>query len=333
MRRLSLILSALTILGVVTLTGCRSQAAVAAYVDDSTISMSELAAAVDARMADPNIAAVVEVGDPDYQRVVLGQLVQQTTYRMLAERFDSTVTDGQVARKLDELLSADPAQDVDELFARLAAEASLSEIDVRENVRQILVRERVAAAEGLDAAVQESALRERYEQVKGELSTLEFGYLTVPDQQTADSILAVLRGNPSTYEALAATYAGPYTEPRLTLATVSEIPTLLQEQFLQTASGDGFTVSVPETGGVVVGFVNDVAVPEFEAVRETLRDEAASTVDASVRAVVEEFVAGLDIDINPTFGSLEQGQVVTVVGGVVRILDETDSAGPGSGNR
>ena len=322
MRRLSLILPVVTVLVVAALAGCRTEPAVAAYVENLTISTDELAAAVDQRLADENIAAVVEPGDADYQRLVLSQLVQQSIYRILSADYGVEVTDRQVQDKLDELLSGDGPQGGEDVFARLAAEQMLSELDVRENVRQALIRAAIAAEEGLDGPTQEPALRQRYEEIKDQLSMIELGFITVPDQETADTTLATVLADPDSYDDLAATYAGPNTQPVLRRAPLSDVPGPLLPSVSQTAAGQGFTVAIPDTGGIVVGYVASLEVPSFEEVRSEIRTEAASGVDAAVGPIVTEFVSGLDIDINPRYGSLDQGRVVPDSGGVVRILED-----------
>jgi len=321
-RRLSLILPVVTVLVVAALAGCRTEPAVAAYVENLTISTDELAAAVDQRLADENIAAVVEPGDADYQRLVLSQLVQQSIYRILSADYGVEVTDRQVQDKLDELLSGDGPQGGEDVFAQLAAEQMLSELDVRENVRQALIRAAIAAEEGLDGPTQEPALRQRYEEIKDQLSMIELGFITVPDQETADTTLATVLADPDSYDDLAATYAGPNTQPVLRRAPLTDVPGPLLPSVSQTAAGQGFTVAIPETGGIVVGYVASLEVPSFEEVRGEIRTEAASGVDAAVGPIVTEFVSGLDIDINPRYGSLDQGRVVPDSGGVVRILED-----------
>lgn len=323
MRRLFLTLPAVSLIAVLTLAGCRTEPSIAAYVGDFTISIDQLADAIDERMADDNIAAVVEPGDPDYQRVVLSQLVQQAIYRVLSADYDVEVSDRDVQDKLDELLSGDNAQSAEDVFAQLAAEQMLAEIDVRENVRQALAREAIAAEEGLDGPIQEPALRQRYEEIKDQLSTVTLGFITVPDQETADTTLAAVLADPGSYEGLAATYAGPNTQPTLRSAPVTDVPGPLLPNVQQTLAGQGFTVAIPETGGIVVGYVAAREVPPFEAVRSQVSVEAAAGVDAAVTEIVTEAVAGFDIDINPRYGSFDQGRVVPGDGGgVVRILED-----------
>ncbi len=323
MRRLYLTLPVLSLLTVLTLVGCRAEPSVAAYVGDRTITTDQLTAAIEDRMDDPNIAAVVEPGDPDYQRFVLGLLIKEVEYRLLSDSYGVAVTDREVAVKLDELLSTEGAEEVEALFARLAAEEMVAEIDVRENVRQALIREAIAVEEDLDAPIQEPALRQRYEELKDQLSTIELGVITVPDQETADATLEALLEDPSAYAGLATTYAGPDTLPALSSSAVSDVPAQLLPSVLQTAAGQGFSVVIPGINGIVVGYVASLQVPTFEETEEQLRVESAGGVDAAAGEIVAEFISGLDIDINPRYGSLDQGRVVPGSdGGVVQILED-----------
>lgn len=323
MRRRHLTLPLLSLLTVLALAGCRTEPSVAAYVEDRTITTDQLSAAIQDRMADPNIAAVVEPGDPDYQRFVLSLLIKEVEYQLLSDAYDVAVSDREVEVKLDELLSGDNADEVDALYARLAAEERVAEIDVRENVRQALIREEIAVAEQLDAPIRDPALRQRYEQLKDQLSTIELGVITVPDQETADATLQVLVADPSGYADLAAAYVGPATYSSLTSSAVSDVPPELLPSVLQTPAGQGFTVAVPGISGIVVGYVASSDVPTFEEAREQILAEAASGVDAAAGEIVNEFVSGLDIDVNPRYGSLDQGRVVPGTdSGVVQILED-----------
>ncbi len=327
MRRLTLVLPVLALVALGALTGCRTEPSVAAYVGDRVISTDQLADAVEERMADDNIAAVVDPGDPEYQRLVLSQLIQQTVYQVMSESYDVSVSDRDVQIKLDELLADDAQQSIEAVYAQLATEQQLSEIDVRENVRQALTREEIAAVEELDGPTQLAALRDRYEQIKDQLSTIELGFITVPDQVTADATLAALLADPASYPQLAATYAGPYTQPTVVSSPVSELPSELVPSVLLTPVGQGFTVDIARTGGIVVGYVAALEVPPFAEVEDQIRVEASRGVDAAVGDLVTAFVSDLDIDINPRYGSFDEGQVVPPAdGGVVRILEDAGTA-------
>lgn len=320
-RRLRLSLPFLSLFAVLALSGCRTEPSVAAYVEDVTISTDELAAAVEERLADENIAAVIAPGDADYQRVVLDQLVQKAIYEIISADYDVQISDRAVEARLDELLSGD-VEDAEATYARIAAEQSLAQIDVVQEVRRILTREAIAAEEEVDGPIQEPALLQRYEEIRDQLTTIELGFITVPDQDTADTLLEGLLADPSSYPALAATYAGPNTAPALVSGPSAEVPGPLMPSVAQTPAGQGFTVAVPEVG-IVVGFVASLEVTPFEEVRDQLRSEAFGGVNAAALEIVAGIASGLDIDINPRYGSFDQGQVVPEVGGgVVQILED-----------
>ena len=107
---------------------------------------------------------------------------------------------------------------------------------------------------------------------------------------------------------------------------MADPPAQLAPSVLQTPVGQGFTLAVPEAGGIVVGDVASLVVPSFEQLRDQLLAEAAAGVDEAARQFVAEAVAGLDIDINPRYGSFDEGQVVPDSGGgVVRLPEDVDA--------
>lgn len=320
-RRQSLVLPFIALLTLGVLTGCRAEPSIAAYVGDLSISTDQLAAAIDARMADPNIAAVVEPGDAEYQRLVLFQLVRQAEYRLLSDAYEVDVRDREVLVWLDDQLAQEGAPSRDDFYANAASNQQLSEIDVLEYFRQLLIRQEIAAVEGLDGPTQDATLRARYEEIKNQVSTIEVGFITVPDQDAADVILAALLADPGSYPALAAANPGPNTVPSVTSSSIADLPADLLPSVLQTAVGQGFTLAVPDAG-VVVGYVASLDVPTFEAVEAQIRAEAAGGVDGAAAEVVSAFVADLDIDINPRYGSLGDEAITPESGGVVQILED-----------
>ena len=57
------------------------------------------------------------------------------------------------------------------------------------------------------------------------------------------------------------------------------LPPVLAEQVVATPAGQGFTQTVPEVQGVVVGFVAGSVTPTFEEVREQLAQQAGTEAD------------------------------------------------------
>ncbi|SFL21488.1 peptidyl-prolyl cis-trans isomerase [Geodermatophilus ruber] len=302
--------------------GCRTSPNVAAYVGDGRVTVAELEAAVDARLADPDLAAATEGREDEFTRLVLTRLVQAEIYAVAAEEYDVAAADDDVRALLDELIGD---QDPEALYAQAAAQG-VARADIFETVRQQLVRQRIAVAEGLAEGLTEEALRAEYEAARSGLEQVRLGYVTVPDQATADAALAALQADPAGYPALAAQYPGGTTLPELQPRAAEEVPAVLAEQVDAAAPNTGFTTTVPEIPGVLVVFVGEPAIPSFEEVRPQLEDTAEAEADDAAQQLVADVRAGLDVTVNPRFGVIEEGAIVPADGGVVDILEGTAGA-------
>lgn len=329
-RSLRLVVAAIAaLLAVVGLTGCRNDPSVAAYVGDQQITVSELQQAVDQRLSDPAVAKAAQGKDAQFTRQVLGLLIEQKVYASVSDRYGVTVPNDQVENRIGELLGGnDPVQ----VYAQLAGQG-IGREDVFENVRQQLIRQKLAAAKGLADGLTEQALKARYQQVKSSLAQVQMGYITVPDQATADAVLAQLTANPASYPTLAAQYAGNYTQPQIQTFTSDQIPAPLADAVSKAAPGTGFTIPIAQTGGVVVGFVAGVTYPSYEEVRPQLVQEASTAIDDKAKAQVDAVRSQLDVRVNPRFGEYKNGGVSPATGGLVDILSgSTASAASPSGS-
>lgn len=323
---------AVGLVGVAVLAGCRTSPDVAAYVGDAEVTVAELRTAVDQRLADPDIAAYAAADETGYVRKVLGLQVAEEVYDAAARRYDVTVTDAEVSRRIDTLLAGASRDDV---FRQLAQQQGVNAADVEENIRQQLVRVELASASG-QADLSEAALQARYEQSRGALTQVQLGIITVPDQATADGVLAGLVADPASYPAVAGRYPGDNTLPAVREFSPTDLPPVLAEAVARTSPGQGFTQAVPEAGGVVVGFVSGTVTPTFAEVRDQLAQQAGTEADQAGAAVVGAFQDEVDVTVNPRYGILEEGQIVPVEGGVVQLLEDTAAdtaagAAPGAG--
>jgi peptidyl-prolyl cis-trans isomerase SurA len=310
------------------LTACRTSPTVAAYVGDTHVSVAELEDAVSERLSDDAIAEWAAGREEEFTRRVLALLVQEEVHAAAAERYDVRVGNDDVRRRIGALLGSD---DPDAVYERLAVEQGVGREDVFENVRQQMIRQEIAESEGRAEAPGEGELRARYDEVREDLAQTSFGYITVPDQATADAVLAQLTANPAAYPTLAAQYAGAYTLPALEERAPDDIPPPLAEGVAEAAPNTGFTVPIPEAGGVVVAFVAGTVYPEFDEVRPQLEEEAAGQADAAGAELVNAVREDLAITINPRYGVLEEGRLVPADGGVVDILGDEPPAEGGPG--
>jgi peptidyl-prolyl cis-trans isomerase SurA len=296
---------------------------VAAYVGDEQITTAELDSAVDERVADGDVAAYARANGEDFTRRVLSLLVQEQVYAAAAARYDVEVSDGAVRDRIDELLGG---QDPASVYLNLAKQG-ISRADVFENVRQQLVRRQIAVAQGKADGLSDAQLRARYEQEKASLAKVSLGYITVPDQPTADAVLAALTAAPDSYPTVAAQHAGPYTLPALEARAADKIPAPLAQGVAAAAPNTGFTLAVPETGGVVVTFVVGTVYPAFEDARPDLEKQAADEADKAGSTLVADVRKDLEVTVNPRFGVLKDDALVPADGGVVDILGDKGSGG------
>jgi hypothetical protein len=308
----------LLIIAVSGLTACRTSPNVAAYVGDARVTVSELEAAVDERLADSDVAAWAAGREDEFTRAVLSQLVEAEVHAAAAERHGVRVGDDEVRRRIAALLG----DDADMVYERLAAEQGISRADVFHRVRQQVIRQRIAESTGRVEASDEAGLRDRYEEIRESLARVSFGYITVPDQAVADTVLAQLTADPGSYPALASQYAGTYTLPAIEARAPDQVPPPLAEGVAAAEPNTGFTLAVPETGGVVVTFVAGPVYPEFDEVRPQLEQESARESDAAGAELVAEVREDLGVTVNPRYAQETEGGAVDILG------DE----GPGEGD-
>jgi peptidyl-prolyl cis-trans isomerase SurA len=305
------------------LSACRTSPTVAAYVGDEQVTVSQLEAAIAERRDDPEVDAFAENDPGAFTRRVLTLLVQEKVHAAAAERYDVEIGDDDVRARIDELLGQD---DPEAVFGQLAAQG-VGRADVFENVRQQLLRQNIAVQEGAAEGLTEEGLRAAYEEASQNPTTVQLGYITVPDQATADQVLAELTADPASYPAVAARYPGQYTLPQLEQTPPDQIPGPLAQQAATAEPGTGFTVALAEVGGVIVGFVGPY--PPFEEVRPQLEQQAAEAAAQAGNDLVEKVRSDLDVTVNPRFGEFEEGQLAPGGGDVVDLLEDdgtTDGA-------
>ena len=311
------------------LAGCRTSPTVAAYVGDEQVTVAELDDAVAARLADPDIAGYAQADPAGFTRQVLTLQVGEEVYAEVARRYDVEVSDGDVRDRLAELIGDN---DPDAVYTQVAQQQGADRDDVFENVRQQLVRRELAVQAG-KADLSDAALQDRYASSAGQFNQVQLGIITVPDQATADAVLAQLTADPASYPAVAAQYAGNNTLPAVQSFAPDEVPDVLADSVTNTPPGQGFTQVVPEAGGVVVGLVAGVSVPAFADVRDQLADQAASEADQAGTALVSAVRDDLRRRVNPRYGVLDDGQIVAGDGGVVKVLEDAgDAAGSTAGD-
>ncbi len=304
--------------------GCRSDPSVAAYVGDEQVTVDELQTAVDTRLEDPALAEAAAGREDEFTRLVLTRLVTAELYDRVAQRYGITVDDAEVQARLDELLAG---EDPEAVYAQAAAQG-VARADVFETVRQQLLRQRVAESQGLAGELGEEELRAAYEQQAPSLAQVRLGYVNVPDQAAADAAVAALNADPGAYPAIAAQYPGQATLPEVTTRAPADVPAPLADVVGSAAPNSATSLTVPDLPGVLVVFVGEPAVPSFEEARPDLEEAALADADAAAQELVADVRAGIDVTVNPRYGTIEDGAVVPSDDGVVDLLEEAGGTAP-----
>jgi parvulin-like peptidyl-prolyl isomerase len=322
----SLLAGAAAVLAVAGLAGCRTDPGVAAYVGDGKITVAALESAVDARLADPAIAAYAQADRDSFTRRVLSLLVLERVYDAAAQQYHVAATDDEALQYLGQVVGA---SGVDQEFQQ-DAQQGFTRDDVLELLREQLLRLRIAGATGASDALSEESLRAQYQKDLAQYQQYTLGYVTVPDQPTADAVLAQLQAQPAAYPQIAAAFPGSNTLPQLTPYPTAKIPAF-GDQVAATPPGTGFTSPVQGVG-VVVTFVAAVTTAPFEQVRDQVEASVRDGVDTAGQQVVDGFRDFIGVTVNPRYGVVKDQLVVQDTGGVVDILDEDrQPASPSAG--
>jgi hypothetical protein len=306
------------------LTACRTSPNVAAYVGDERVTVTELENAVERRLEDPELAAFAAEQPAVYTRQVLSLLVGAEVHTAAAERYGVRVDDDDVQRRLRGLLAG---SDADAQYSQLA-QRGIGRADVFETVRQQLVQQEIAKAEGAAEEPTEAELQASYEDVREELAEVSFGYITVPDEAIAAGVLAQLTADPASYPAVAAQYPSPTTLTALETRAPDDVPPPLAAGIAAAEPNTGFSTPVPEAGGVVVTFVAGPVYPSFEELRPTLEQQAEGQAQIAGGKLVGAVQEDLGVTVNPRYAVLEEGKLVDWQSAVVDFLEEGGEDAP-----
>jgi peptidyl-prolyl cis-trans isomerase SurA len=267
-----------------------------------------------ARASDPAISAYRQANGADFTRKVLNVLVLKDVFDAAAAHYGVQVDEGAVGAEITRQLGAsDPAS----VFAQLAQQG-ISRDDVNESIREQLLVQRIAASAG-KVDTSEAALRARYTQTLPTLKTVQLGYINVPDQAVANSVVSQLKATPAGYPAVAAKFPGQYTLAALELTTPDKVPGPLAAAVAQARPNTAFAITVPNLPGVIVGFVGGIRYPTFAEQRAALAQAALAESESAGSRLVTDFQKTLHVTVNPRFGTLQNGKLVPVTGGIVRL--------------
>jgi len=305
------------------LSGCRTSPNVAAYVGQEQITVAQLDAAVDERLADKDVAAYAKAHGAAFRRQVLTTLIDQQVFAEAARRYGVTVGDGEIRSRYAELLAARNTDAA--TLERSAAQSGASPRDVLEEVRHIVVVEKIATATGKGDPLTETALQQRYQQELSSFTQKQVGLIQVADQPAADAVLAQLEADPKVYPTVAAQNPAQNTLPALQVLDTTQLPTQVATQIAAAAPNTGFPVPL-QGSGVVVVFVGNSVTSTYSEVRPKLVEEASASVDKAGASLVSKVRSDMQLTVNPRYGVFKGGSVTEPTGGLVDILGSSGSA-------
>jgi peptidyl-prolyl cis-trans isomerase SurA len=305
------------------LSGCRTSPNVAAYVGQEQITVAQLDSAVDERLADKDVAAYAKAHGAAFRRQVLTTLIDQQVFAEAARRYGVTVGDGEIRSRYAELLAARNTDAA--TLEKSAAQSGASPRDVLEEVRHIVVVEKLATATGKGDPLTETALKQRYQQELSSFTKKDVGLIQVADQPAADAVLAQLVADPTVYPTVAAQNPGQNTLPVLQALDTTQLPAQVASQIAAAAPNTGFPVPL-QGGAVVVVFVGNSVTSAYSEVRPKLVEEAAASVDKAGASLVSKVRSDMRLTVNPRYGVFKGGSVTEPTGGLVDILGSSGSA-------
>ena len=306
------------------LTACRTSPNVAAYVGEEQVSVTELENAVAARLEDPELAAFAEGQQAEFTRRVLSLLVRAEVHDVAAERYGVQVDDDDVRRRIQALLAG--------------ATRTRSTASSRSRASAGRTSSRPCGSSWCARRSPRPRARPRRRPRPNCAPGTRRSARSSPRSPSATSPFPTRRPpracSPSSPRTPPPTPRWPRSTrvrrrwPRSRPAARDQIPAPLAEGIAAAAPNTGFSIPVPEVGGVIVTFVEGPVYPPFEEVRPQLEQEAAGAAQEAGGALVDAVREDLGVTVNPRYGVLTDGELVPGDGGVVDILEE-DGRGPG----
>ena len=180
-----------------------ARAGAAATIGNDRISVDDLHSLTTRALADP--AAEQKFSDKAaFQRRELNQLIEHKLLLEAAKKLGVTLSPGDVDARLKQY--ADQLGGMDQL-TKSAAQDGVAPKDLRTAVSDLVLSDLLADKLTADANVDPEALKAAYQANIDQYDQVRSAHILVADEKTAQSILAKVKANPSSFAALAAQYS------------------------------------------------------------------------------------------------------------------------------
>lgn len=289
----------------VLLSGCALFRTGAATVNGDVISEEQFGQELDFLLADPAFAEEFpgeegEVRRQEFSREFLTFLIHQELVQEYARASDIAAPEEDVEARLEQLIAQLGGR---EAFDAQVEASGVSEADVRDLVRQQVLRERVAEAV-IEERLTEGRLRQLYEERRDEFTVVHVAHILVSSEAEAQRILD--QATPQNFARLARQFSQDTGSAAAGGDIGEQRPADLVAPFAQAM----LEIPEGEVGGPVqtdfgwhVIHVIDRRVRPFEEVAPQLLEEARGE---TFRDWLLEQVAAADIQVNPRYGLFDE---------------------------
>jgi SurA N-terminal domain/PPIC-type PPIASE domain len=313
-----------------------SRPGTAAVVGDQRITDGDLQSLVDESLSAPGVRAALPNTDYKgdvgaYRRSVLNVEVEQLLAESGARRLGVTVDESAVDARYKSIedQSGGPDAFASELASRLAMSPSL----YRQFVRTEVLESEIGYAQGKVKRPTDAQLQALYRQYLPTATSATLSLIQVPSQAIADQATALLKNDPSKFEAVAAQFAGAgsQTSPQPTKYPLSRLPADLVTTLQKTPKSEIFPYSLA-SGGARAFFVmrfGGIETPTLEEARPQLEAQTLQQATAAGQKYLQGVAGDLGVDVNPRYGTWKQDQLA-ITDFVNPVIKPTPSPAPSS---
>ena len=206
--------AALATVAIPVLAGCDTSPDAAALIGNSRISISTLQTEVNAALADQQISDALSNpqfsqslgGDrAGFVRLVLGRLISDKLLSKLADEHHVTVTAKDISDQTAQFVQQ--AGSLQSLQQQAAESVGVTPSQLPELIRLTVLQQRLSLALVSALPATEAQLQAEYQKDIDQFDTLDVSQIAVSSKSLANQILAKVKRNPSSFEALAAKYS------------------------------------------------------------------------------------------------------------------------------
>ena len=297
----------------VVVSGCQSRIGVAAEVGGHRITSDQLQSLVNESLSAPGVRAELPKskykGDlAQYRRDLLNVEVEQLVAQSAASKRGITIDESVVDQRYH--YYEQNAGGASQLGAALASNMAISPALFRQLVRTEVIEAELGYQSGVKRPT-EADLRTQFKTYVKTATTATLDLIQLPDANTAMAVLAQVKSNPSSFDALAQQYAGSQGASGAQQYVRSRLPDDLNARIDKAKPGEMFGYQLSSSGTeayFVIHFIK-ATTPTFESSRGQLEAQSLQSAATAGQKVMSETAKTLGVTVNPRYGAWDQKQL------------------------